>query len=277
MGKNKKAAKKNKGKKSNLDSSTNSQGNGRRDDDLIIGNYGKESESNKILSPNSDPLIENQKMTYSSQLGFGETMEGSENGVHTQNTESELEDREVILPSMEIPISEIKDIGIEFVESVKGLNGDLSSEDGNSEEDSQSVENPSERELGKVVDFNSVISQSVDPTEQIVSLSEEVTTIIEATPVDNSGVLGVVDSTAKENEELITLPKENEELITMPLPSETDSSEKPKDSGECREESTEQESTNKEMLQVPLALPPVKPTSWWTCCGLFDLLTGSHG
>ncbi|XP_077252453.1 uncharacterized protein LOC143891827 [Tasmannia lanceolata] len=297
--KKRRAEKKKKENESHIHSPTHSQEGDIRSDDDLMNHDGKDSESSELPSSNSDYLIEDQIRTDSSQSGFDKTTEGSEN----------------------------KDVSIEFVESFKGSHGDSSSEDESSasglEEESQSVENLSERELGKFLESNFATSQSVDPTEPIVSLSEEVAPVIEATPVENSKAFsGVFDSRAMGNlserelgkvvdsnsatsqsvdatdrivslsEEVITVVeaapvensrvsgvvdssvKENEELITMPLSSGTDPSEKAIDSGECHKESDEPESSEKEVV---LARRPVQPTSWGSCCGLFDLLRGSHG
>ncbi|XP_077227556.1 uncharacterized protein LOC143860673 [Tasmannia lanceolata] len=222
--------------------------------DYLIG----ESENSEPPSPTLDSLLEEHKRTDFSYWVFDKTMEGSEIGASQQKTEDQ---EEVILPSIETPISENKAVSVEFVESlIKGSYDDSFSKDETSatglEEDSQLVEILAQMEFGEQFDSNSVTSQSVNATEQIVSLSEEVSTSIEDPPIEDSEVL------AKENEEVITVtPLEN--VLT----------EEPRDSGECRDEAEEPESLEKEIVLAP---PPVRPTSWRGCCGLFDLLTGSH-
>ncbi|OVA15315.1 hypothetical protein BVC80_7439g3 [Macleaya cordata] len=157
--------------------------------------------------------------------------------------------------------SDSRRITIDYVESVKDSNFiGSSSESGNSsgssgsssDEESGSVEKKEEKCCNSVTDS----SPQVDLTEQVISVSEEVTSprIAEVTSAEKAEDSGLTDFPRKR-----ILPVIDVSII---------------DSGDGGEHSNETKtseiSDNKHQQLAPVP-PTVQPTSWKSCCGLFDV------
>eukprot|EP00262_Sarcandra_glabra_P003576 TRINITY_DN14320_c0_g2_i1.p1 TRINITY_DN14320_c0_g2~~TRINITY_DN14320_c0_g2_i1.p1 ORF type:complete len:363 (-),score=89.72 TRINITY_DN14320_c0_g2_i1:97-1149(-) len=127
--------------------------------------------------------------------------------------------------------------------------------------ESQSVEVTSERELEEPISSNLTTDPPVDLFEPIVSVSEEVIRATEASG-ESPGVLGVVNLPSEDSEE--DLHPSSEILRGK----SGDGSEFCK--GSCNLESSEN------MERKPLVKSIRNPTSWKSCCGLFDVLMGGH-
>ncbi|XP_058101251.1 uncharacterized protein LOC131245665 [Magnolia sinica] len=120
-----------------------------------------------------------------------------------------------------------------------------------SEEESQSIENLSEKELPESLPGDvSIIDPSVGSIEQHVSLSEKPDQVIKSGLIENSMV---------SEEKMASL------LDTL--------GEKPRAGGECCKECDNPASLENEIASDP---PLVRRSPWMNCCGLFALLTDSH-
>ncbi|OVA07514.1 hypothetical protein BVC80_33g22 [Macleaya cordata] len=286
--KKKKASKRKKKKASNTHSPpTNSQPEG---DDLNTHDE-KERISGVITSitsqdENQDQLMEEEKMDSSSSVGLSTSnnkpmLEESENGGEN-NPSQKIEE---VVEVMEEIVSELKTEGdsgngsvcIEYVESAKESgNGDSSSSssDSSSDEESQLVDkNRSSviEESGEfnegVEDCNSVagIVPPLDSIEKIVSSVEELET----------QVVVVTKAETIEDSSSIGLP--SNEIDDKTLPSSDPLSVSTSNGGDHQKESKISESLQKqEQEELAIVPPTVQPTSWKSCCGLFDLLTGSN-
>eukprot|EP00262_Sarcandra_glabra_P018515 TRINITY_DN6671_c4_g1_i1.p1 TRINITY_DN6671_c4_g1~~TRINITY_DN6671_c4_g1_i1.p1 ORF type:complete len:299 (-),score=69.57 TRINITY_DN6671_c4_g1_i1:524-1420(-) len=292
--KKRKAAKKKKEQGTNLDSPTNSQGNvGEKVDDQM-SHDGKESDNSDADSPTSQEcstqfyLVEEKRD--SSQLGVEKPMEGSGNGdsegrgvgFSTKTEEVVVVDRELegegdgVLSSA-TEDSKIVNIDIDQVQSEKGSQDDSSDENESSEDESRLIGDTAEKELEK-----SSSGPPIEPVEQSASFSKEVTLGIEESnssplikPVGQSSsfseeVTQVIDDPVENyvSSLVVDLPfNEKEESVKPSLETQT---EKSIDDGECSKVSHNPENEP----QIALALE--RPSSWKSCCGLFDVLTGSH-
>ncbi|XP_019055262.1 PREDICTED: uncharacterized protein LOC104608951 isoform X2 [Nelumbo nucifera] len=308
--KKRKAAKK-KEQVANIQSPTNSQGN----DDLKTHDE-KESDSGYASSPTSEDHHhaleeeeEEENKDYSALGSVAADTKAMEESINGSTGEGENKHKVEAVEVLEV-VRELKpdensegtDVVIEHVEYAKdsrdgGSSGDAGSSSTSSDDESQKP---------RVVEKNSSVTESeilveekgeggetlppVESVEPVVALSEGVSQILEAASesVDNtettevvvpkekeeqplpssdetSGVSGVIDLASKENEGNV--------LPSIDAPPVETSKAVVSDEHHVQPQIPESSETQ----QVERSAPPaVQPTSWKSCCGLFDVLTGSN-
>lgn len=296
--KRRKAAKKKKEIEIHVDTPTNSQGNGEKGD-----------EEHDLISQDSGTGEGDSDFSTPSDTQKSAMEDGSVNIVNGGSKQvAEDEGVTVTVVSVEDP-PESKVVAVEQV----------SESESSSDEESKSIENHPEGEVGESVGSISITELISNPVERIVALVEEVKLVEEATPdeipevpcdievaqvenlqvskvvepdsTENSGVAQFTDATVVENTGVTKFteatviestgvvggtdaPVEFEEKATQ-LSSEA-LSENPTGTVESSQETENPVSISTEDTPVVSVLPPVRPSSWKGCCGLFELLRGSN-
>ncbi|KAL5774108.1 hypothetical protein ACOSP7_011665 [Xanthoceras sorbifolium] len=179
-----------------------------------------------------------------------------------------------------------QNISIEHVEFQKESHDGSSSSSSSSDNESQAVEKVS---IGKTDDPVAETAPAVDSVKPLVNVAKEVINVAESNSYKNSMAPTLIESRSKENEELkrnedkvIPLYGESVEVswtVVEPVTNENEGTSLPlaapdsSNGAELRNSKSTQSSENQPLLAPA---PRVEQrTSWLSCCGLFDVITGS--
>eukprot|EP00268_Persea_americana_P041050 TRINITY_DN4087_c0_g1_i1.p1 TRINITY_DN4087_c0_g1~~TRINITY_DN4087_c0_g1_i1.p1 ORF type:complete len:303 (-),score=109.28 TRINITY_DN4087_c0_g1_i1:485-1393(-) len=296
--KRRKAAKKKKETEILSDAPTNSQGNGEKGD-----------EEHDLISQDSGTGEGDSDFSTLSDTQKAAMEDGSENNVNGgSKQETEDEGVTVTVVSVEDP-PESKVVAAEHVSQSESSSDEESKPIENHPEGEvgesvgsisipELISNPVERIVALVEEVKLVEEATPDEIPEVpcdievaqvenLEVSEVgetdstensgVAQFTEAAVVENTGVTQFTEATVIENTGVVSGTDASEEIekkVTQ-LSSEA-SSENPTGTVESSKETENPVSISTEDPPVVSVLPPVRPTSWKSCCGLFELLRGSN-
>ncbi|KAF9621372.1 hypothetical protein IFM89_020031 [Coptis chinensis] len=219
----------------------------------------KDSDSGSVSSPTTshehqNPLRKDQGKSFEVVGDTGDTGEDL------------VETKEVDFETRVIDIEAVKEPYVDFESRVvnieERLNGNTSNEVPKMEELSESKDGVEKPVLVvETVEVNEPVGEVVSVTEEVVvnPVKEVIQGVDEVNPAEKSG-----DSSSQ--------LKDVEEKM---LPQLNDRSVETSNGNGDRKESHVTLSSDNQQKEVATVPPTVRPTSWKSCCGLFDVLAGS--